>query len=60
MVIYSRKANLDGLEETGRLVGSGRAGARFGSAVMVVGDLDRDGYKGETCQVLCIFLGFQT
>lgn len=45
VVIYSRKANLDDLDETGRLVGSGQAGSRFGSAVMVVGDLDKDGYK---------------
>lgn len=47
VVIYSRKANLDDLDEIGRLVGSGQAGSRFGSAVMVVGDLDKDGYKGE-------------
>ena len=51
VVIYSRKTNLDNLAEDGRLIGSRQARARFGSAIMIVGDLDRDGYNGEDWRV---------
>ncbi|XP_063884882.1 integrin alpha-4-like [Scylla paramamosain] len=45
VIIYSRNASLGILKKTGSLIGPGKAGARFGSALMVVGDLDRDGYQ---------------
>ncbi|MPC57116.1 Integrin alpha-4 [Portunus trituberculatus] len=45
VIIYSGDSSQGILEKTGLLAGSRKAGARFGSALMVVGDLDRDGYQ---------------